>query len=185
MWNDISHTDQLTFIIRFIRRCEPLCNVSWCSPPSFLMEQRIYQTLLWISLTIKLSRWLIVWQCLKYVWTLFWIAINQSINQLNEFAIYVPSAGHCLNSVWAKAAGCCLKTVKFFHCSESVFLFLCLYTSMECSSIIFRKKYLWSSVYLTRDGHHILMLFVLYVEISRKLNMHWILYQLTLNRKWI
>ena len=64
-------------------------------------------------------------------------------------------------------------------CSASVFLFLGFYASMECSGIM-----LWSSVCLTRDGRHILMLSMLCMEVSRKLNMHWILYQLTLTRKW-
>ena len=44
------------------------------------------------------------------------------IQQLNEFAIYAPCAGHSLNLVRVIVAECCLLTVKFFDFVQ------CLYT---------------------------------------------------------
>ena len=45
------------------------------------------------------------------------------IHQLDEFAIYVPFAGHSLNLVGVKAAVCCLQTVKFFDFVQRLYSF--------------------------------------------------------------
>jgi len=67
--------------------------------------------------------------------------LQARIRQLNEFAIFVPCAGHSLNLVRVKAAECCLQIVKFFDFVQRLYsIFLGFYTSMECSGIIFRKR---------------------------------------------
>ena len=45
------------------------------------------------------------------------------IHHLDEFAIYVPCAGHSLNLVGVKAAECCLQTVKFFDFVQRAYSF--------------------------------------------------------------
>ena len=68
--------------------------------------------------------------------------LHTRIHQLDEFAIYVPFAGHSLNLVGVKAADCCLQTVKFFdYVQRLYFLFFCFYSLMECIDIIFRKGF--------------------------------------------
>lgn len=130
--------DQLTFTIRFIRRCEPVECFMMLTPILSHGAKNLADTVVdflnYQTVTV-VSRMTMPQICLDAI-----LDCSQSVNQLNEFAIYVPSVGHSPNSVWVKAAGCCLKTVKFFDCSKSVFLFLCLYTSTECSSVIFREK---------------------------------------------
>jgi len=58
--------------------------------------------------------------------------LQQRICQLNEFAVYVPCAGHNPNLVGVKAEGCCLEIVKFLDFIQRLYLFLFLgfYTSM-------------------------------------------------------
>ena len=50
--------------------------------------------------------------------------LQARIHQLNEFAIYVPCAGHSLNLVGVKAAECCLQTVTFFDFVQHLYTFL-------------------------------------------------------------
>src|SRR6218665_3634934 len=69
----------------------------------------------------------------NYVWTLFWIVSTDPSTVLNEFAIYVPCAGHSPNLLVLKAAEYCLEIVKFFDFVQRLFLFLGFYTSTECS----------------------------------------------------
>lgn len=90
--------------------------------------------------------------------------------------IYIPCAGHSRNLVEVKSGRVLSTDYKILLlCSASVYPFLCLYTLMECSGIIFRIKYLVK--HLTWDSHHIWMLH------SRKLNMCWILSR-HWKRKW-
>ena len=49
--------------------------------------------------------------------------LHTRIHQLDEFAIYVPFAGHSLNLVGVKAAECCLQTVKFFDFVQRLYSF--------------------------------------------------------------
>ena len=49
--------------------------------------------------------------------------LQARIPQLNEFAIYVPCAGHSLNFVGVKAAECCLQTVTFFEFVQHLYSF--------------------------------------------------------------
>ena len=49
--------------------------------------------------------------------------LQARIHQLNEFAIYVPCAGHSLNLVGVKAAECCLQTVTFFDFVQHLYTF--------------------------------------------------------------
>ena len=111
---DISHTDQLTFTVRYIKGCEPVEHFLMFSPifshgakaltdtvVNFLNENKIplsnchgksYNNALNMS-----GRY---------------TGLQARIHQLDEFAIYVPLAGHSLNLVGVKAAECCLQTVK-------------------------------------------------------------------------
>ena len=50
-------------------------------------------------------------------------SLQARIHQLDEFAIYVPFAGHSLNLVGVKAAECCLQTVKFFDFVQRLYSF--------------------------------------------------------------
>ena len=75
--------------------------------------------------------------------------LQARINQLSEFAIYVPCAGHSLNVEGVKAADCNIIWLWW----ASVFLFCCFYSLIECIDIIFRKIfYCQASVWHTMVG---------------------------------
>lgn len=49
--------------------------------------------------------------------------LQARIHELNEFAIYVPCAGHSLNLVGVKSAECCLQSIKFFDFVQHLYTF--------------------------------------------------------------
>src|SRR6218665_1571824 len=94
-------------------------SLSSSSSSSFLVEHRIWHTLLWISSTRTEFHYQTA--VVSRMTTLLsnrsgrYPGLQARIRQRNEFAIYVPCAGHNHNPnlVGVKAEGCCLEIVKF------------------------------------------------------------------------
>ena len=77
------------------------------------------------------------------------------IPQLDEFAIYVPCAGHILNLVGVKAAECYLRTVKFFDFVQCLYSFFwCFYSSMKCIASSLGKGFVVKHLSDTRWSAH-------------------------------
>ena len=82
--------------------------------------------------------------------------LQARIHELNEFAIYVPCAGHSLNLVGVKSAECCLQSIKFFDFVQHLYTFFAGSTHRwNVLTSYLEKNMLCSSVCLTHVGQHI------------------------------
>ena len=122
---DISYTDQLIFTVRYIKGCEPVERFVMFIPifshgakaltdifVDFLNENKIPLAYCHGQSYDNASN-----MSGRYT------GLQALIHQLNEFAIYVPPAGHSLNLVGVKAAECCLQSVKFFDFVQRLYSF--------------------------------------------------------------
>ena len=122
---------------------------------------------------IKLP-WSVLWQCLKYVWPLHWIASTDP---------WTKWIRHLCSMCWtqselggSKSAECSPHIVSFFTLSNVCKAFSRLPHIVEMfKCYLMDRIMLWSSVCLTRDGRHILMLSLLCIEDLRKFKIHWML----------
>ena len=113
---DISHTDQLTFTVRYSRGCEPVehCMV-FISISSHEVKNLADNVMDFLN-----ENKILLSNCRGQSYDNAsnmsgrYTGLQARIHQPNEFAVYVPCAGHSLNLVGVKAAKCCLQTVKFF-----------------------------------------------------------------------
>ena len=113
---NISHRDQLTFTVRYIKGCEPVERFLMFIPIFSHGAKALTDTLVDFLNENKIPLSNCRGQSYDNASNMSgrYTGLQARIHQLDEFAIYVPCAGHSLNLVGVKAAECCLQTVKFF-----------------------------------------------------------------------
>ncbi|KYN06054.1 Zinc finger MYM-type protein 1, partial [Cyphomyrmex costatus] len=129
---DISHSDQLTFIIRYV--CEKgkpterfMQFIPIESHKATYIEQVIVQVLLDKSIDIMDCRGQSYDNASNMAGC--YGGVQAKIIERNPLAIYVPCAAHSLNLVGQAAAECCLEATKFFMFVQHIYTFLSASTS--------------------------------------------------------
>ncbi|XP_040197362.1 zinc finger MYM-type protein 1-like [Rana temporaria] len=122
---DISHTDQLTFTVRYIRGCEPVERFLKFIPIFSHGAKNLADTVVGFLKENKIPLSNCRGQSYDNASNMSgrYTGLQARILQLNEFAMYVPCAGHSLNLVGVKAAECCLQCVKFFDFVQRLYSF--------------------------------------------------------------
>ena len=122
---DISHTDQLTFTVRYIKGCEPVERFLMFIPIFSHGAKDLTDTVVDFLSENKIPLSNCRGQSYDNASNMSgkYTGLQARIHQLNEFAIYVPCAGHSLNLVGVKAAECCLQTVTFFDFVQHLYTF--------------------------------------------------------------
>lgn len=140
---DISHIDQLTFTARYIKGCEPVERFLMFIPIFSHGSKDLTDTVVDFLKENKIPLSNCRGQSYDNASNMSgrYTGLQARIHELNEFAIYVPCAGHSLNLVGVKSAECCLQSIKFFDFVQHLYTFFCwFYSSLECIDIIFRKR---------------------------------------------
>ncbi|KAL4126405.1 hypothetical protein QTP88_010627 [Uroleucon formosanum] len=124
--SDVSHTDQLTFIIRYVLESgEPverfLKFIQLPGHKSSIMETIILDTLLSLGLDINDCRGQSYDNAANMSGA--YTGLQARIKQHNPLAFYVPCSAHSLNLVGVTAADCCLQATKFFMFVQKIFVF--------------------------------------------------------------
>ncbi|XP_046608527.1 zinc finger MYM-type protein 1-like [Neodiprion virginianus] len=129
---DISHSDQLTFIIRYVcKNGEPVERFLQFIPieghHASEIEQAIMQVLFNKDIDIKDCRG----QSYDNASNMSgcYGGVQAKIIERNPLAIYVPCAAHSLNLVGQAAADCCSRATRFFMFVQHVYTFLSAATS--------------------------------------------------------
>ncbi|XP_042203544.1 zinc finger MYM-type protein 1-like [Homarus americanus] len=123
---DISHIDQLTFTVRYIHGCEPVERFLKFIPIFSHGAKNLADTVVDFlkENNIPLSN------CHDQSYdnasnmSERYTGLQARIREPNEFAIYVPCAGHSLNLVGVKVAECGPQIVSFFEFVQRLYSFL-------------------------------------------------------------
>lgn len=122
---DLSHVDQLTFIIRYVKDHEPVERFLDFIPINKHRSDYLAETILKVLEDHDIS----ITDCRGQIYD---NAANMSgrfsglqarIKEKCKFATFVPCAGHSLNLVGVHAAGCVLEPTKFFDIIQKLYNF--------------------------------------------------------------
>ena len=123
---DVSHIDQLTFVLRYIKDGEPVERFITFTPikshKSKSLTTAIIETMNSLNLDIKYC----FGQSYDNASNMSgkYSAVQARIKEINKCALYVPCTSHSLNLVGNAAAQCCLQAVSFFSTVQEVYTFL-------------------------------------------------------------
>lgn len=123
---NVSHIDQLTLVIRYIKNVKPVERFLGYTPikshRSESLAARILSTMESLGLDINMCRG----QSYDNASNMSgkYTGVQARIGEINQCAPYVPCAAHSLNLVGNSAAECCLAAVSFFfHCCRDLQVF--------------------------------------------------------------
>lgn len=122
---DLSHVDQLTFIIRYVKDCVPVERFLKFIPIKEHKSEYLAETILSFlenhGIPIKDCRG----QSYDNASNMSgkYTGVQARIKDKCEFATFVPCAGHSLNLVGVHAAGCVLEATKFFDIIQKLYNF--------------------------------------------------------------
>ena len=122
---DISHIDQLTFTVRYVHGCEPIERFIKFIPIFSHGAKHLTDT---VENFLKENN-IPISNCRGQSYDNAsnmsgrYTGLQARIRQLNEFAIYVPCAGHSVNLVGVAAAECCQVTITFFDFVQCLYSF--------------------------------------------------------------
>lgn len=123
---DITHTDQLTFIVRYVTDTNVsverfLTFVENCGHKSADMEKCVLDILVENQINIEDCRGQSYDNASNMAGV--YSGLQARIKQINRFATFVPCAAHSLNLVGAAAAECCLGATEYFMFVQKVYTF--------------------------------------------------------------
>lgn len=122
---DLSHVDQLTFIVRYVKDGQPIERFLQFLPMDEHNAQYIADTILKFFESLDIPTKDYRGQSYDNASNMSgkYAGVQSRIKEVYEFAIYVPSAAHSLNLVGVQAAECVTEAVTFFQFVQKLFNF--------------------------------------------------------------
>lgn len=122
---DVTHTDQLTLIIRYCLLGKPqerfVKFIDNVGHKSGNMHKSIINTFIELNLNLKDCRGQSYDNASNMSGA--YNGLQAKIKEKNKNALYVPCAAHSLNLVLQNAANCCLEATDFFNIVEEIYVF--------------------------------------------------------------
>lgn len=113
---DITHIDQLTFTVRYVLGCEPVKRFLSFIPIYSHGANNLTDTILEFLSANNIPLSNCRGQSYDNASNMAgrYSGVQARISEENEFALFIPCAGHSLNLVGVKAAECCQEAIRFF-----------------------------------------------------------------------
>lgn len=140
---DVTHTDQLTFIMRYVSRNGCIAKRFVMFPPiQSHSGESLCQSVLGVLQDIGIDISNCRGQCCNNSANMsgVYTGLQACIKQFSPLVEWVKCAAHTLNLVGVNSVNCCLETEEFFNCADTFYFFLQIHLPLVDNHSRFRAK---------------------------------------------